>query len=343
MDSLTQAVLGAATYSAVMGKHQGRKALLIGAALGTLPDLDVLIRYADPISQMTYHRGASHSLWILTAFAWGLAFLWHKWKKPSYSTKRFGLAIWLALITHPLIDAMTMYGTQLWYPFTPPPTSWATIFIIDPLYTLPMLLACGYYLFQPSQSSNKALWLSILWGCAYFLWGFVGKSVHENRVRESLEENGIRVERIISNPTPFNTILWRVVAEDGQDNLYEAYSSWFDQQAPKFRKIPKNTHLRRDIWDKALLLQRLHWFTDGWLAYEMHGEELVVKDVRMSYLGISVGFEFVVGLDHRDHWHIITPKRFGTRQPLPEAWFSRLWQRMMGNQQVFAEELGLSS
>ena len=42
--------------------------LLAGAALGTLPDLDVFVVNAltdNPVERMTWHRGLSHSLLVL--------------------------------------------------------------------------------------------------------------------------------------------------------------------------------------------------------------------------------------------------------------------------------------
>ena len=44
------------------------------------------------------------------------------------------------LITHPLLDATTVYGTQLWLPFTNHPVGVGSLFVIDPLYTLPLLV-----------------------------------------------------------------------------------------------------------------------------------------------------------------------------------------------------------
>ncbi len=61
MDSLTQVVLGSAVGYAVLGNKIGRKAALWGAALGTLPDLDVFIPYGGPVEAFTYHPGFSHS------------------------------------------------------------------------------------------------------------------------------------------------------------------------------------------------------------------------------------------------------------------------------------------
>jgi inner membrane protein len=137
LDSITQAVLGAALQGTVLGRIQGRRSLIYGAALATVPDLDVIIRYADPVSQMTYHRGFSHSLFVLTGLALLLAWLVNwlartRWPDKGYTFSRLFLAFWLVLVTHPILDAFTVYGTQLFWPLAFTPLSWAAVFIIDP-------------------------------------------------------------------------------------------------------------------------------------------------------------------------------------------------------------------
>ncbi|MEJ2129921.1 MAG: metal-dependent hydrolase [Woeseiaceae bacterium] len=133
MDSVTQAALGAAIGGAIAPAGLRRKALLAGAALGTLPDLDVLIDYGDAVANFTYHRGFSHSLFVLPPFAVLLWLALRRWWAPVREAPWRWLAIiGLALITHPLLDAHTAYGTQLLWPLTVPPTMWATLFIIDP-------------------------------------------------------------------------------------------------------------------------------------------------------------------------------------------------------------------
>ena len=63
MDSLTQMTLGSAVGVAVMGRRVPVwRSALVGAFFGTLPDLDSFVDYGDPIRNVTYHRGASHSL-----------------------------------------------------------------------------------------------------------------------------------------------------------------------------------------------------------------------------------------------------------------------------------------
>ena len=66
MDSLTQVVLGAAVGEAVLGKKIGNRAMLWGAIGGTIPDLDVFLRYfVDEITNTQMHRGFSHSFLFL--------------------------------------------------------------------------------------------------------------------------------------------------------------------------------------------------------------------------------------------------------------------------------------
>ena len=64
MDSLTQVALGSAVGYAVLGNKVGRKAVLWGAILGTLPDLDVFLPYGGSVEAFTYHRGFSHSFFV---------------------------------------------------------------------------------------------------------------------------------------------------------------------------------------------------------------------------------------------------------------------------------------
>src|SRR5690625_7966702 len=101
MDSITQAALGAGIAGAMLGRRHGRKAVIDGALLGTLPDLDILIDYGDPLSQMINHRGFSHSVFVLTAFSIMLTWLIWRWRPRTGDTVlRLFLTIWLVLMTH---------------------------------------------------------------------------------------------------------------------------------------------------------------------------------------------------------------------------------------------------
>jgi inner membrane protein len=45
----------------------------------------------------------------------------------------------LVLLSHPLLDSFTSYGTQLFWRMMPTPAAWSSFFIIDPLYTAPLI------------------------------------------------------------------------------------------------------------------------------------------------------------------------------------------------------------
>ena len=144
MDSVTQATLGAAIGVAVLGRRLPIwQAALSGAVVGTLPDLDVFIDFGGAVENFTYHRGFSHSLFVLPGVALLIWLALRRWWAPVRAAPgRWLIATMLALLTHPLLDAHTAYGTQLLWPLDVTPASWSTLFIIDPAYTLPLLVAC---------------------------------------------------------------------------------------------------------------------------------------------------------------------------------------------------------
>ena len=116
MDSLTQIVLGAAVGEAALGKKVGNKAMLWGAIAGTIPDLDVIGRsFLDDITALEWHRGFSHSLAFCLLMAPLLGALLNRIyrKKNEANFKQWTWMFFLALVTHPLLDCHTTWGTQI--------------------------------------------------------------------------------------------------------------------------------------------------------------------------------------------------------------------------------------
>ncbi|KRW59853.1 metal-dependent hydrolase [Pseudomonas sp. TTU2014-080ASC] len=303
MDSITQAVLGASIQGALLGRWQGRKALLYGAMLGTLPDLDVLIDYGDAVADMTYHRGFSHSLFVLSGFALLLAWLFRRFRSsPGYSTQRLFWTLWLVLITHPILDSFTSYGTQLFWPLMPTPTAWSNIFIIDPLYSIPLLVAVLFGLFAGLGGKGVRLC-----GCAlalssvYMATTFAGKYMAEHQVNAELQRQGIQAEALFSTPTPFNSLLWRVVVKDGAD-YHEALVSWFDQQPPTLERIHHSPQLAQALRESGAHT-RLAWFTDNWLRYDRLADQLIVTDIRLGMTGYHP-FRFAFATFENGQWKI---------------------------------------
>lgn len=233
MDSLTQAVLGAAIGGVIAAPDDRRRALIAGAMLGTMPDLDVFIDFGGAVENFTYHRGFSHSLFVLAPFSVLLWLALRRWWAPVRNSPYRWLAlISLALLTHPLIDAHTAYGTQLFWPLNWHPTAWGTLFIIDPLYTLPLLIAVIMAAMRPlTHASTRALQVALLASTLYILWSWVASGIVRNNAEGELAGSGLGEVPVFVTPTPFNTLLWRIVLLT--DNGYvEAFDSLLVDESP---------------------------------------------------------------------------------------------------------------
>ncbi len=303
MDTLTQAALGAAVGGAVLGRRLGRRAVLIGAALGILPDLDVFIDYGDAIANVTQHRGFSHSLFVLTGLATLLALL----VRRLTAARDIPFGHWwafflLCLITHPLLDALTTYGTQLWWPLDRRPSAWPVVFIIDPLYTLPLLAGVGVALF--TGSGRRGPTWGLMLSCAYLLFAMGAKGLVEQRLAPLLTAHGLDDAPRLVQPSPFNTLLWRATVVDGEYQ-YEALIGLFDgDRPPRFEVY----HRGGDLESVALATakgRRLDWFAGPFLRYaerEHEGESLLVAtDLRLGFPGFYA-FSFSLARHEETGW-----------------------------------------
>lgn len=330
MDSITQALLGATVQASLLGRWQGRKALLYGAVLGTLPDLDVVIDYGDAIADMTYHRGFSHSLLVLSALAVALTWLTRRLKPdPHYSGKRLFLTVWLVLVTHVLLDAFTSYGTQLLWPLTTPPVAWSSVFIIDPMYSVPLLLAVLMGVVVGPKGRGPHIFTGALTVTTLYLaFTLIGKQMAEQRIETVMAEQGIEPSQVFSTPTPFNSLLWRVIAIDGED-YYEALVSWFDDRPPELVRMTRGERLA-DSLSESPQHARLQWFTGGVMRYDEVDGQLLVTDLRLGMTGFHP-FRFPMAVRNGDSWRLIpfverSPAERGDMNRLEQIW-RRIWSQ----------------
>ena len=328
MDSVTQAALGAVVAGAVAGRKCSPKILLAGAALGTLPDLDVLISYGDPVSDMVKHRGFSHSLFVLLPFSFLLSWLWQKWRPTRFSFNHLWLLVAACLVTHPLLDAMTAYGTQLFWPINVP-IAVPSLFIIDPLYTIPLLLVILASLLWRDRIANlcrTGLAVSTL----YIVWSVSAMNVIDSRVEQQLQGTPLAGQPVFITPTPFNTVLWRVVVK-GQDNYYEGLSSVLDGDTEiDFLQKPLGA------WPQELASnhqQMLEHFTGGFIKYELRQSNLVASDLRLG-MGEQLAFQFALA-EKDGEWTSIDPVRVESPRGRL-AQIPNLWLRLLGNQDIDA-------
>ena len=338
MDSLSQIVLGGALAAAIAPRGHRRAALLAGAALGTLPDLDSLLLVAltdDPVTLMTVHRSFSHSLLVLPLLG---TLLWWLFKRfgngrVAQAPRRWWWAIVLALVTHPMLDAFTVYGTQLWWPLPVPPSVWGGVFIIDPLYTLPLLAGCLLAWWARARPlAQRALVAGLALSTAYLGWSLLAKGLVEQRARADLAAQGISDVRLLAAAQPFTTLLWRVVAVDAQGYLVGDRSLVADRGPMAFTRHASDTAA---LAANAQLpaVQRLAWFNGGLMRARVVDGELVLSDLRMG-LEPDYTFNFAVARLADGQWQPMAPqqRRPDYRSPGARAEAGRrlaaLWHRI---------------
>ncbi|MFT4178758.1 MAG: metal-dependent hydrolase [Thermomonas sp.] len=332
MDSLTQIVLGGALATAVAPAAHRRAALLAGAALATLPDLDALpiaLFTDDPVARMTLHRSFSHSLFVLPLAGWLIWWLFKRFDngRVAASPTRWFWAIQLALITHPLLDAFTVYGTQLLWPLRTPPVMWSSVFIIDPLYTVWLLLACvAAFFLRERIAAQRALLAGLAISTAYLGWSLLAKGMVEREADRALAAMGLADAPRFSVPMPFNTLLWRVVALTPDGFVEGEHSLVADRRPIAFR------HYRHDADALAQVaalpaVERLRWFNHGFMKAQVRDGELVLSDLRMG-AEPDYTFNFAVAVRDGAGWREIPPHQlrwpWQAARRLGDMW-ARIW------------------
>lgn len=316
MDSITQLVLGTSIAGAIAHKQLSRSALMIGAVLATLPDLDIFIPTTDAVTQFTEHRSFSHSLLVLFPFAF-ICFLLLKlkFKADIISNQRLFWLTSLPLFTHPILDAFTSYGTQLFWPLTVPPISIASIFAVDPLYTLPLLIAC-IYLWRNShhhavetnkkiQTARRINQVALIVSTGYLLLGLLLQTLSLNKIKNALHSHDIATNKIFISPLYPSLNWWGAIVID--ENVYydveiNVLSNSLTISAPQ--SLGKGL-----INGPNLALSSLDWFTHGFIRLQDIENKLIVTDLRMKTGQLGYAFKFVVAEKENDSWKATSPLR----------------------------------
>jgi len=333
MDSLTQIVLGAAVGEAVLGEKIGNKAMLYGAIAGTIPDLDVLARFfVDTVTATEWHRGFSHSIFFAIVFAPIFGWLTFKLNKKSEATfKDWSWLFFLGLFTHPILDAFTTWGTQLFWPFKTR-LAFQNIFVIDPLYTIPFLVFLILALFQKRSSPKRRKYnnIGLIISSTYLIGTLVLKGFAYKQFTNNLTKQNISYNEIDIRPSPFNTILWTANIETDDAFLIGNYS-FFDSQPISFSShSKKHALLGKLTTDKKV--QRLIEIAEGWYTISQEGKNLIFNDLRFGLISLKPNetrFTFSYNLIKTKEELVIeeNPRRPSEAKGL----LGSIWNRMLGN------------
>ncbi len=288
MDGFTQGAIGAAAAQVVFGRRLGRWALPIGWLAGMLPDADIFVRSAsDPLLGWTFHRSISHALIFVPigALIATLPFL----LSPTLRTRVrevYGAAF-LAVLTHGLLDAQTSYGTQLFWPFTDQRVAWDSIAIIDPIFTITLLV--GVVLSTLWRSASPARW-AMAGACLYLGLGFYQHSRAADAQAQLAAYRGHGVEAGRVMPSVGNMVLYRSLYRTDDGEMYADairvpfFGAATVREGESVTVYEPDDDMIAEARDPARMrrdLRRFEWFTSGYWA-KTPGNEGMIGDMRIA-------------------------------------------------------------
>lgn len=301
MDPFSQAALGAVVAQAAGHARLGYRAAAVGALAGALPDIDVLFSAGgDYFDQLVLHRGITHSLFFAPVMGPLLgAVVWRLESRrarsggdllPGRASGRLGawmLVVTLALLSHPLLDYLTPYGTQLLLPFSDARFAVNAMPIIDPLYTamlaLGLLAAARLWRSRAAAVATVTLAVSSLY-LGYGAWLNAGA---ERLAERQLAAAGISQAQVAAFPTILQVHYRRVVARTPDLDRVGFVSMWQPCQI-EWTTAPRQAPDWMVRQFQATREGRIfHWFTMGWARYRL---EPAGSGVRMLATDLRYGF-----------------------------------------------------
>lgn len=332
MDSLTQIVLGAAVGEAVLGKKIGNKAMLYGAIAGTIPDLDVLASFfTDKVTALYIHRGFTHSIVFSVLFAPIFAWIVSRYEKYK-DFKNWTLLFFLSFVTHPILDAHTTWGTQLFWPFDIR-LAFKNIFVIDPLYTLPFLVFLIFAMTQKRTSEKRRFYnkMGLIISSSYLVLTLLLKWIAFNQFETALKNQNIAYSEIDTRPSPLNTILWSANVQTEDSFLLGNYS-FFDTQPITFTKYSKNHNLLGSLTEDKNV-KRMISISEGWFTINKKDDQLYFNDLRFGLLSMkpkAENFVFKYKITVDDSGDVIFTEEPKDKRDGKKL-ISDLWVRLKGN------------
>ena len=338
MDPLSQGTVGAAFAQSAANKNNIFKIGFIGFLAGLTPDLDVLIQSStDPILSLEYHRQFTHSLFFIPFGSLIVALLIFPLVKRSMSLKTVYFASLLGYATHGLLDACTSYGTQLFWPFSNERVSWNNISIVDPLFTIPVLILVVIAI----RTKKKIFsFFGIGWIIFYLSLGFVQYERALSAAIELANMRGHNAERLTLKPSFGNLILWKSIYQHKETFYVDAIrtaqsSTWclgesiraFDYQY-HLPDLDEGSQQKNDI-------ERFRWFSQDYLGYDK--EKNILTDVRYSMIPnqISPMWGLIIDVQRGINEHAIWWTSRSLDQSQIDLFIDMLKGKKCGNSSLF--------
>ncbi len=291
MDIITQGIAGAILAQTGSDKRKGI-ATIIGFTAGLLPDADVLIRSADdPLLTLEFHRQFSHSLLFIPIGALIAALLLRPFVYRHLSFTQLYLYALLGYSAGGVLDACTSFGTQLLWPFNDARIAWNLIAVIDPVFTL-----CLLVLLVSGWRKRQRLYpvAAIGFAAVYLLLAYIQQQASYSVQQQLARTRGHTIEQSVVKPTLGNIILWRsIYLHDGRYHIDAIRVSpggniriYEGQSIARYRP-DHGIHEHAKLSQQSRDVLRFNRLSRGYLVRHPN-EDHIIGDIRYAMLPNSV-------------------------------------------------------
>ena len=289
MDPITQGALGASAAQLFQNRVFYAKAWFFGMLGGLLADADIFIRSStDPLVALEYHRHFTHSFIFIPigGFIAALPFIFRA--KYSKNKTKIIMAATFGYATHAILDAFTTYGTMLYWPFSYEKVAWDAISVVDPLFTIPLIIGV---MIANRRRSRLIILITLLHCSAYMVFGLVQKNRVSNVLMKIIVERGHKPEKLRIMPSLGSNILWRSVYTYAGKIYADRFrvnwlgKTWYKKgySIKKVESFAKENSLISENKEAVRYLKFFRFFTNDWLGeVERNNEVVEIADARYS-------------------------------------------------------------
>ena len=261
-----------------------------------------------------------------------------KYNAPSATLKQWQWMFFLSLVTHPILDCFTTYGTQFLSPFSATRIAFNNISVADPAFTLPFLLCLFIAMSYPMGNPRRSKWntIGIVISSVYMVFTIGNKVNIDKLFRETLRTENIAYKRYMTTPTILNNVLWSGIAETDSAFYYGQYSYFDKEDKFKLTRQEKSWRFYSDSLKDDQTLKILRWFSsDYFIIQNKNVDTLQYFDLRFGTFRTKASdpdnfvFKFNI-LEKSKNNFVLLDKGAGPRDAKFGKAFAALWNRILG-------------
>lgn len=291
------------------------------------------------MGQMSLNKGL-----IAAGILCGAGFLVFKryfrasYDSPTASVRDWQWMFFLSLVTHPILDCFTTYGTQILIPFSGMRVAFNNIAVADPIYTVPFLICLLVAMGFNKSNKRRRFWnnIGLIISSIYMIFTIFNKFNINTIFEKSLQANNISYSRYMTTPTILNNILWTGIAESDTTYFYGTYSYFDAEPLFEIKSIGKNRETFATDLENDSTLKTLRWFSDDYFQLKQKsGDTLEYYDLRFGTFKMKASdpdqfvFKFNLYKDPASHYILKDQGERPRDANFGEA-FAALWNRIMG-------------